>query len=485
MGRGWRDYVEEESGMRRDRLAKIEKIKKGKRSVRGRTEDDWFIDDRSAYRSDTELEEKLKTLSEKGHRIGRVIEVHKRHAFVAEEAEDSSPDTGKLWLCSVAKRHFQRAHKERNFVVVGDRILFQPDAEVELDSDGEPIDSDLPRAVIQHSFLRTSKISRKDPLRPEWEHVMLANIDLIAITASVLNPEVRWGLIDRFLVQAELESVPVVIVLNKVDLLSNEKLASKEFLEKYRRRIEIYRQIGYRVIEVCALHPKKTLPAVKELRTLFKGKLVGFCGHSGVGKSSILNLMKPEFEQVVDENPDIFYKGRHTTTYNSLLRLGIGGYAIDTPGVRSFTVVEGVNPLSLSACFREFEGIRCKYRECSHDREPICGVKTAVAEGKISPERYRSYMGILRGITGREGEGDELDSAMVADLRARTEDRDRRLQEMEDAPPRDPSEPAAPSRLSASAVESIIGETPLVEKPAKAKSRLSLYARVKKENEGE
>ncbi|APJ03453.1 ribosome small subunit-dependent GTPase A [Silvanigrella aquatica] len=411
---------------KRDNLKKIEKIKKEKRSVRGRVVDDWIIDAPNAHQSKSEIQATIEDLYTKGMRRGRVIEVQKRNVFIAEENEKGMPETENLWLCSVAKRHFQRAHRERNFVVVGDRVLFEPSAELQFDDEGQPVDTDLPRGVVQHSFARTSKISRKDPMRPDWEHVMLANIDLVAIVASVLHPEVRWGLIDRFLVQAEMEKIPVVIILNKVDLLSNEKLASKEFVEIYKRRVEIYRNIGYDVVELCALKPKKNPESVKHLRKLFKGKLVGFAGHSGVGKSSILNLMKPEFEQIVDENPDIFYKGRHTTTYNSLLQLDIGAYAIDTPGIRSFHI-SNYDPISLSYCFPEFRPFKCKYRECAHDHEPQCGIKQAVSEEKISPERYRSYLGILKGLSFREGEGDSTDATMIADLKAREQKRDEEL----------------------------------------------------------
>jgi ribosome biogenesis GTPase len=429
MARGWRQLLDEPEGRKGRVIGKFEKMRKEKRSVRGRTVDDWLIDDHlanedRAARGPEALAARIAAYVEsKSLRTGRVIEVHKRNVFVAEEKEEGKPDTGLLWLCSVAKRHFQRAHRERNFVVVGDRILFGPDGETKLDASGEPVDADLPRGVIQHAFTRKSRIARRDPHAPDWEHVMLANIDLVAIVASVFNPEVRWGLIDRFLVQAESEQLRPVIVLNKVDLLADPKLASAEFVARYARRTAIYRAIGYEVVEVCALKPKKTPEAVVELRELFRGKLVGLCGHSGVGKSSILNLMEPEFEQVVDENPEIFYKGRHTTTYNSLLTLGIGAYAIDTPGVRSFAIDDG-DALSLSDCFPEFRGLRCKYRECAHVDEPACAVKEAMADGRVSKERYRSYLGILKGVSFREGEGDDTDAPMIADLKARAQVRD-------------------------------------------------------------
>jgi ribosome biogenesis GTPase len=301
--------------------------------------------------------------------------------------------------------------------------LFEADENVVFDEDGQPKDTDLPRGVIQHAFTRTSKIARRDPLNPEWEHVMLANIDLLVIVASVFHPEVRWGLVDRFLVQAELEGLPAVVVLNKVDLLEQPKLATPEFLERYKTRVGIYRSIGYDVFEVCALKPKRTQDEVKRFRALVKGKLIGFAGHSGVGKSSLLNLLKPEFEQIVDDNPDIFYKGRHTTTYNSLLQLGIGAYAIDTPGVRSFSL-DSFDSIHLTQCFPEFRGYKCHYRECTHDHEPQCGIKDALAAGRISNERYRSFIGLLKGISFREGEGDAREAEMIADIKARIQGRD-------------------------------------------------------------
>lgn len=433
MARGWRQLLDEPDGRKGRVVGRFEKMRKEKRSVRGRTVDDWLIDDhlaREAGGQTTGMDERVEAHRvAHGLRAGRVIEVHKRNVFVAEEKEPGKPDTGLLWLCSVAKRHFQRAHKERNFVVVGDRVLFEHDVETKLDAEGNPVDSDLPRGNIQHARTRHSRIARRDPHAPEWEHVMLANIDLVCIVASVFHPEVRWGLIDRFLVQAELEHLRPVIVLNKVDLLADPQLATPEFQARYARRVAIYRSIGYEVIEVCALSPKKTPDAVKALRALFRGKLVGFCGHSGVGKSSILNLMEPEFEQVVDENPDIFYKGRHTTTYNSLLTLGIGAYAIDTPGVRSFSI-DSLGAIELSHCFPEFRSLaRCKYRECNHVEEPGCAVKAALENGQVSKERYRSYLGILKGVSFREGEGDNTDAPMIADLKARAQVRDALLEQ--------------------------------------------------------
>ncbi len=371
-----------------ENFQKIEKIKKRKKPVRTALQDDWIFSP-----SHPELlQEKLA----QGFFHGRVIEVQKRHLFVAEENKEGEPETQNLWFCSVAKRHFQRVHTERNFVVVGDRVLFLPE------ESANPEQDSLPRGVIHHAFARSTQISRKDPLHPGFQHVMLANIDLIAVVASVLHPKVRWGLIDRFLVQAEFQGLLAVIILNKVDLLKNKKLASPAFLHDLQSKIQLYRSLGYEVVELCALKKGHTPQAYKQLSQLFRGKLVGLAGHSGVGKSSVVNLFQPEFLQVVDENPHIFYKGRHTTTYNSLLQLkAIRAYAIDTPGIRSFSL-EQQHPLALSACFVEFRNHTCKYQPCSHDHEPHCKIQEAVAQGKIAQHRYKSYLAILKGTHLRE-----------------------------------------------------------------------------------
>ncbi len=400
MGSKWQRLAKET-------LAKQERIRKTKRSVRGRVWDDWILDlgDPDALPG---------ALAALHFHLGRVVEVHKKHVLVARETEVGHPETEDLWLCTVAKRHFQRSHRERNFVVVGDLVAFGEDGEAP-----PPVADAMPRGVIQHCLPRTGVVSRQDPLHPEWEHVMVANIDLLVIVASVLHPQVRWGLVDRFLVQAESQGIPPVIVLNKVDLLTTDA-AKPRFLADLQERMALYRALGYEIIEVCALRPRKTPSATARLRALAEGKLVGFCGHSGVGKSSIVNLLNPEFPQEVDENPDIFYKGRHTTSFNSLLRLGRHGYGIDTPGVRAFSLSAAWEPEDLSRCFPEFRGLECKYAQCSHEHEPSCGIRAGVEAGTISPLRYQSYLGLLRGVGLREAiPQSAMESRNLAEIAAR------------------------------------------------------------------
>ncbi len=163
--------------------------------------------------------------------------------------------------------------------------------------------------------------------------------------------------------------------------------------------IELYRSLGYRVFVTQA----DTGRVDEDLAAVFKNEVSLVVGHSGVGKSSLINLMQPELIQDV-EDEEVLTKGRHTTTYASFLKLGTGGFVIDTPGVRSF-MIKDYDPINLSWCFVDLRDYisRCKYRECRHLDEPACAVQEAVKNGSISPWRYKSYIAILTGASGREG----------------------------------------------------------------------------------
>ncbi len=326
----------------------------------------------------------------------RVVEVHKRYAFVSPEKVVGTVDTRDVWLATIARRLLMDKRAERNFVAVGDRVLCVP-------GKGKVADAsvDLPQCVMQHISPRQTRLARLDPHKADLLHVLAANMDQLMIVASYLSPTVKWGLIDRYLVLAESEGINSIIVLNKRDLLATDpKLAAEA--EEMRA---IYRGLGYVVLDVQANAPDaKTDPAFVELRGLLEGKVTLLSGHSGVGKSSVINLFKPELVQTVEPNSDINYKGRHTTSFASFIKLGTGGFAIDTPGIRSFTFDEK-SSIELSHCFvemRPFLG-KCQFRECRHMDEPSCVIRDQVEAGTISRWRYKSYLGILLGATGREG----------------------------------------------------------------------------------
>ncbi len=344
-------------------------------------------------------EEKWPLGGETGGFAARVVEVHKRYAFVSTEPELGKVDTRDVWLAEVARKFLVAQRVERNFVAVGDRVLCTPDREQTIEKK-----TDLPKCVIQNIAPRHAKIARLDPHTPGLEHVLAANMDQVMVVASYQNPTVKWGLIDRYLVLAEAENVPAIVVLNKRDLLDEK--GNEEFAAESRATADIYRGLGYEVfsLQANAKGAAKDLEIIR-LGEMLAGKITLLSGHSGVGKSSLVNLYKPEIIQAVEPDEDIFYKGRHTTSFASFIKLGkTGGFVIDTPGIRSFTFEEK-SAIELSHCFVEFRPLlgKCKFRECAHQEEPGCVVREAVEAGTISRWRYRSYLGILLGATGREG----------------------------------------------------------------------------------
>jgi ribosome biogenesis GTPase len=249
---------------------------------------------------------------------------------------------------------------------------------------------------------------------PEREHVLAANIDQLMIVASYRTPKIRWALIDRYLVLAEEQEIPAVIVLTKQDLLEDD-----EFAAECRHHAETFRKIGYPTYSISVTSPHTTQDAIDSIKAALKDRITLFSGHSGVGKSSLINLFTPEIVQEVEPEPEgIKSKGRHTTTYASLIRLGIGGAVIDTPGLRSFALAERT-ALEWSHGFREIRALvgQCKFRECRHIDEPGCAVLKALEAGEIDARRYQSYANLILGETGREG---------------RTRDRERESEEGEE-----------------------------------------------------
>lgn len=372
---------------------KYDKIRRGKdkRKKSKKDGDEKFVQDESKWTKDGDCFK------------ARVVEVQKRYAFVSPEDENGVVDTKDVWLGTVARKYLQSKRTERNTIAVGDVVLCRPTDDREAD-----IDTDIPCCVILNLKPRYSEISRRDPTSQERQHVLAANIDQLLVLASYQSPTVKWGLIDRYLVLAEEQGIEPIIVLNKKDLLRKE---SSEFQEQCAAEVQVYRDLGYQVFSLSVLEDPEG-DDVRKISELFKDKISILSGHSGVGKSSLINLFRPEIVQEVEPDSDIFYKGRHTTTYASFITLDTGGYVIDTPGIRSFLLGER-NSIDLSYAFRELRPFMgaCKFRECRHIDEPDCAVLTALRNGEITNRRYRSYKGLLLGDTGREGRtrDDELD----------------------------------------------------------------------------
>lgn len=372
-----------------DRLEKIGKIRKRQKKT------PVSADLQEEFEKD---ESEWQLGGENGAFAARVVEVHKRYCFISTESEVGKVKTNDVWLAEVARKFLVAQRAERNFVSVGDRVLCTPATGISAE-----VKSDLPRCVVQHLSPRRAKIARLDPHTPNRLHVLASNMDQLMIVASFLSPTVKWGLIDRYLVLAESEGIESIIVLNKRDLL--EESEDMDFVAQCVEMEAIYRKLGYPVYNLAVdVLSNEDKVQVQELQERLKGRITLLSGHSGVGKSSLINLYDPEIVQVVEENDDIFYKGRHTTTFASFIKLGTGGFVIDTPGIRSFTFDEK-SSIELSHCFVEFRPFlgKCKFRECRHIEEPSCVIRDEVEAGRISRARYKSYLAILLGASGREG----------------------------------------------------------------------------------
>jgi ribosome biogenesis GTPase len=266
------------------------------------------------------------------------------------------------------KQEWQRS----TIVAVGDRVT------VSVNEDGTgTIESVAERHAVL-SRTRTSAEGRH--LLKDQEQVLVANPDQVVFVFAVKKPHPSPRKLDRFLVVAEMNDLPAIICVNKIDLTG---------IEKARAQFGLYEEIGYPVIYSSA----KTGEGIAELRDCFRGKLSVLAGSSGVGKSSLLNAIQPGLGLKVLEVSKATGKGMHTTRFAQLFPLEIGGYVADTPGIRGLALFD-VESGELDAYFREIGPLvaDCQFSDCSHEHEPGCAVLAAVADGRISPQRYDSYL---------------------------------------------------------------------------------------------
>lgn len=247
---------------------------------------------------------------------------------------------------------------------IGDNVLFSPD-----------------RRRIHEVLPRRTVLSRPDPHNPRIQRVIAANVDVVVNVVSLKTPPLHPGLIDRYLIAIGKSGADPLICVNKIDLQS----AGEE-----RDPLRPYQDLGIPVIFCSAT----TGIGLAELSGAMAGKLCVFAGHSGVGKSSLLNALNPELEIATSAVSTANEKGRHTTTSSALYRLPNGAIVIDTPGIREFGLWD-ITPADLLNYFQEFLGHPCAFSDCTHTHEPNCGVKQAVAEGgEIAKARYESYVRI-------------------------------------------------------------------------------------------
>jgi ribosome biogenesis GTPase / thiamine phosphate phosphatase len=297
-------------------------------------------------------------------RRGRVLSVLGLVCVVEDE-------TGGIVQCATRRILKTLSTEQRNVVAAGDRVLFRP---VE---NTDPREGLIERVEPRHGCICRAVRGR--------QQVLVANVDLLAIVVSVAEPRLKPNLIDRLLVAAEKGGVRPLICINKIDLADPADLQPL---------VGVYSQMGYEVLLLSA----KTGFGIERFGRALAGRATVVAGQSGVGKSSLLNDIDPSFHQHVQPVSDNTEKGKHTTTSARLLPLAVGGYVVDTPGMRQFQLWDVIAE-EVAGYFRDLRPYvsRCRFPDCTHTHEDACAVKDAVADGRLDERRYESYCHLLAG----------------------------------------------------------------------------------------
>ncbi|OFO83181.1 ribosome small subunit-dependent GTPase A [Prevotella sp. HMSC077E09] len=281
-------------------------------------------------------------------------------------------DDGKVVECKIKGNFRLKGIRSTNPVAVGDHV------EIALNQEGT--------AFITHIDERRNYIIRKSQNLSKQSHIIAANVDQAFLIVTVNYPQTSTTFIDRFLASAEAYSVPVVLVFNKRDILSDDERHYQQSM------VHLYETIGYECREISAA----TGEGIEGLHKLLKGKITLLSGNSGVGKSTLINQILPEANLRTAEISDAHNTGMHTTTFSEMLELPEGGYIIDTPGIKGFGTFD-MEPEELTSYFREIFHFSkdCKFSNCTHTHEPGCAVLKALEEHYIAQSRYQSYLGML------------------------------------------------------------------------------------------
>jgi ribosome biogenesis GTPase len=282
-------------------------------------------------------------------------------------------DKGNVFDCRIKGKFRIKGIKSTNPVAVGDVVDF----------DLEP---NTDKGIIKSIHNRKNYIVRKSVNLSKQTHIIAANIDIAFLVVTLVNPKTHTAFIDRFLASAEAYRIPVILLFNKIDLYNVALLKEKDAL------VALYESIGYTCIEMSATE----MINIKRVKALMQHKTTLFSGHSGVGKSTLVNALESGLNIKTNPISESHNQGAHTTTFAEMHALSFGGYIIDTPGIKGFGVVD-FSKEEVSDYFPEIFALKseCKFHNCLHLNEPKCAVIQAVEEGYVAVSRYTNYLQMI------------------------------------------------------------------------------------------
>ncbi|WP_435315189.1 ribosome small subunit-dependent GTPase A [Cellulophaga fucicola] len=286
-------------------------------------------------------------------------------------------DDGVFYDCRIKGKFRLKGIKSTNPIAVGDRVSF------DLEKSG-----DETNATITEIKYRKNYIVRKSVNLSKQTHIIAANLDQVFLMITLNNPQTFTSFIDRFLVTAEAYRIPAVLLFNKIDSYDEEELLDVKYLAA------LYRSIGYTCVGISA----KTGKNVDKVKEMMTGKISMFSGHSGVGKSTLVNTIDNNLDIKTKEISEQHMQGQHTTTFAEMYDLDFDAQIIDTPGIRGFGIVD-MEKVEIGNYFPEFFALKseCKFNNCLHIDEPKCAVKDALENDEVAWSRYKSYVQMVNG----------------------------------------------------------------------------------------
>lgn len=280
---------------------------------------------------------------------------------------------GQVISCRMVGKMRMGDLKLTNPIGVGDYVLFQ-------------MEEDQDSGIIKKVEPRKNYVIRQSPRKKHQLHLLASNIDQAFLIVTIVEPDLKQGFIDRFLLMTEPYEIPVTIIFNKMDVYSSTDM------EKFEEMKELYESIGYRVVGTSALQNEN----IETIRQMMVDQVTLISGQSGVGKSTLVNRVQPGLELKTTDLSEFTGKGQHTTTFAEMFDLKMGGKIIDTPGIKTLSF-NHLEIQDVAHNFREFFQLsdQCKFSNCTHLNEPKCAVKQGLEDGTVHPLRYSNYIQII------------------------------------------------------------------------------------------